>query len=298
MKSKIGGIDIRANGSYCCEMYNGEWSVVLASQSDFNRNLDREWQGLSDALTLLTHEVRHVDGFGHVGGCPLFPTQPFGCDQTYNENNLAAYGVQWWLHSQWLSGGLNVGIGCLSEFHIITIANSHISRNNNDFRKRFVDNAPPVLSMPAFPGGLCPGTTTPPTQPPTPTQTLTPTPPPTLPPTPPPTPPPTATPTPPPTPPITPTPTPPTATPRPLIQGDVDCNGAVSSVDALKLMRHVAHMAVSQNEPCPDIGTNSTWGDVDCDGAITAVDALKVLRVIAGKQVLQSEPCPDIGTPA
>jgi hypothetical protein len=37
--------------------------------------------------------------------------------------------------------------------------------------------------------------------------------------------------------------------------GDVDCNGTVTSVDALKVLRHVADLSVSQTEPCPDIGT-------------------------------------------
>jgi hypothetical protein len=79
----------------------------------------------------------------------------------------------------------------------------------------------------------------------------------------------------------------------------VDCNGEVSSVDALKELRHVAELSVSQTEPCPDIGTDtaSIWGDVDCNGAVTSVDALKVLRYVAQLSVSQTEPCPDIGTP-
>ena len=102
-----------------------------------------------------------------------------------------------------------------------------------------------------------------------------------------------------PTPTASPTPTP-SATPGPeLTQGDVDCNGAVTSVDALKELRHVAQLSVSQTEPCPDIGTDaaSLWGDVDCSGGVTAVDALKILRFVALLSVSQTEPCPDIGTP-
>jgi hypothetical protein len=79
----------------------------------------------------------------------------------------------------------------------------------------------------------------------------------------------------------------------------VDCNGAVTSVDALKELRHVAQLSVSQTEPCPDIGTDvaSFWGDVDCSGSVTSVDALKILRFVALLSVSQTEPCPDIGTP-
>ena len=60
--------------------------------------------------------------------------------------------------------------------------------------------------------------------------------------------------------PTTPTPTP-TATPTEgpqLTQGDVDCNGNVTSVDALKELRFVAQLAYTQNEPCPDIGTDES----------------------------------------
>jgi hypothetical protein len=36
---------------------------------------------------------------------------------------------------------------------------------------------------------------------------------------------------------------------------DIDCNGLVSAVDALKILRHIASLEVNQVEPCPDIGT-------------------------------------------
>jgi hypothetical protein len=36
--------------------------------------------------------------------------------------------------------------------------------------------------------------------------------------------------------------------------GDVDCSNGVNLVDALKVLRHVAQLTVSQTEPCPDIG--------------------------------------------
>ena len=71
------------------------------------------------------------------------------------------------------------------------------------------------------------------------------------------------------------------------------------AVDALKELRFVAQLSVSQNEPCPDIGDNvaSIWGDVDCSGNVTSVDALKILRHVALLSVTQNDPCPDIGTP-
>lgn len=100
----------------------------------------------------------------------------------------------------------------------------------------------------------------------------------------------------------------PTSTPEPSgtptdkegVQGDVDCDIDVDSVDALKDLRHVAALSVSQTEPCPNIETQTgtqLWGDVDCDGDVDSVDALKILRHVAALSVSQTEPCTDIGLP-
>ena len=103
-----------------------------------------------------------------------------------------------------------------------------------------------------------------------------------------------------PTPTPEPTPTPmPTATPAGLIQGNVDCNASVNSVDSLKILRFVAQLTVGQESGCPLIGAVVAlfWGDVDCSGTVNSVDSLKILRHVAQLSVAQSEPCPDIGMP-
>jgi hypothetical protein len=43
--------------------------------------------------------------------------------------------------------------------------------------------------------------------------------------------------------------------PAPPIHGDVDCDNDVDSVDALKVLRHVANLPVSQPSGCPAIGS-------------------------------------------
>ncbi len=103
-----------------------------------------------------------------------------------------------------------------------------------------------------------------------------------------------------PTPTATPEPTPtpsPTANPGGLVQGNVDCNVSVNSVDSLKILRWVALLSVAQEVGCPLIGTDvaSFWGDVDCSGAVNSVDSLKILRHVALLSVAQTEPCSDIG---
>jgi hypothetical protein len=39
------------------------------------------------------------------------------------------------------------------------------------------------------------------------------------------------------------------------LMGDVDCDNNVTAADALKILRYLAGLPVSQTEPCPDIGT-------------------------------------------
>jgi hypothetical protein len=83
-----------------------------------------------------------------------------------------------------------------------------------------------------------------------------------------------------------------------LKQGDVDCSGAVNSVDALKILRHSASLSVAQGPGCAPIGSQvaSLFGDVDCSGTVNSVDALKVLRFSAALLVTYNEPCRHIGT--
>jgi hypothetical protein len=111
-----------------------------------------------------------------------------------------------------------------------------------------------------------------------------------------------------PTPSATATPTPaPSGTPSPgatATWGDNDCSSTADAVDALKALRHVAALPVSQPPDCPEIGatvhvaeaSDHQWGDVDCDGSIDAVDALKVLRHVAALPVTPVAQCPAIGS--
>lgn len=94
---------------------------------------------------------------------------------------------------------------------------------------------------------------------------------------------------------FSPSPTP-TAPPEGPLWGDVDCDEDVDSVDSLKILRHVAGLPVSQDDPCTPIGEPPS--DVDCDGAVNAVDALKILRYVANLTVAKGEQCPSIGTHA
>ncbi len=114
------------------------------------------------------------------------------------------------------------------------------------------------------------------------------------------------------TPPPTDTPTP-TATGRTgqnLTMGNLDCDeDGISTRDNQALLRNVlSQAALSQTEPCPNIGDVSSvtvpstlgqqlaWGDMDCDGEISTRDNQALLRNVLSQAALsQTEPCPDIG---
>jgi hypothetical protein len=73
------------------------------------------------------------------------------------------------------------------------------------------------------------------------------------------------------------------------VSGDVDCDGGIDSVDALKVLRGAAGL------PNPG-GCFAGYGDVNCSGAITAVDALVLLRHVAALPITLPLGCPAIGT--
>lgn len=106
------------------------------------------------------------------------------------------------------------------------------------------------------------------------------------------------TPTPTPTPSPTPTPTPtPSPTPPPIF-GDVNCDDAITELDALTLLATLSNVEPPPPVPgCPDIGSEvegRMFGDVDCNGAIEALDPLYILYASA---LLPSPPLPT-GCPA
>jgi len=151
MKSKIGGIDIRPGGSFCCESFNGRTFIAVGAQDDFNREFDKKWTGISGNIDLYVHETRHVDGFPHVSCCGLAN----GCDDTFNTASLSPYGTQWWLNKLWLDGTINVGVGCMTPTERNDALNWFLGSANGQFASRFCTNKPAALPAPSAPGGPC-----------------------------------------------------------------------------------------------------------------------------------------------
>ncbi len=78
--------------------------------------------------------------------------------------------------------------------------------------------------------------------------------------------------------------------------GDVDCDGSVNAVDALKVLRSVALLSVTSGCATPIGSGDPLMGDVDCSGGVDAVDALALLRYVANLPVSQQPGCPEIGS--
>ncbi len=150
MKERIAGINLRdIAGASCCSQFPDGSYINVGMGDAFNRNFDRTWRGISGNIDLYGHETRHTQGFGHAGCCPVQ-----GCDITYDESNLSAYGIQYWLNRAWLTGEIEVGFPCGDPAEEIAIVNWHLNGANASIN-RFCTNPPPLVVQPPNPGGRC-----------------------------------------------------------------------------------------------------------------------------------------------
>jgi len=157
-KSRIAGINIDtrlAPGSvaaFCCSTINGQQFIVVAPiANDLNRQYRQTANGLAAQVMLIAHEVRHSEGSGysHVSCCGI----PGGCDQTYDETNLSAYGIQYYLAKQFLTGSINLGYSC--DQQTSTQLGNQFRGLANVYPIRFCDTKPATLPLPPSPGGAC-----------------------------------------------------------------------------------------------------------------------------------------------
>jgi hypothetical protein len=151
MKSKIGGVDIVAGGSFCCEQFGGKTFIAVGAQDDFNREFDKKWIGIAGNIDLYAHETRHVDGFPHSSCCGITN----GCDNTFDTANLSPYGIQWWLNMLWLEGTINVGTSCLPPLEKAEAVNWFLGAVNSQFGPRFCSGKPNAIGIPVTTLGPC-----------------------------------------------------------------------------------------------------------------------------------------------
>lgn len=172
LKEKVGGFEISTTATN--DFWGGQMFLsagdtanyfVIRAKSDSTREFQRKWAGpagISTMISLMMHERRHGDGaaFNHLRCCPAQdPANPNNaCDQTYEETaNLSPYGIQYWLEKNWISGYINVGVGCMTPTDQADAinwmrqdGNAHVNAPSN-----FCTNTPPVLTNTNNPPGGC-----------------------------------------------------------------------------------------------------------------------------------------------
>src|SRR3990172_255098 len=75
-----------------------------------------------------------------------------------------------------------------------------------------------------------------------------------------------------------------------VVQGDVNCDAVVNSIDSLQILRSVAGLSTSA-------ACLADAGDVNCDGDVNSVDSLRILRYVAGLSNTTPDGCVPIGEP-
>lgn len=150
--SKVGGVNVRdAPTASCCSGFGGRVFVDIPSGDQANREFDRGWLGISGNVSTYLHEARHRDGFPHSSCCGVTS----GCDAAYDEANLSAYGIHYWIERAWLLGTINVGMGCQGSRSARD--DGLLMRNAaNNYAARFCTQRPPPVTLPLEPGGPCP----------------------------------------------------------------------------------------------------------------------------------------------
>jgi len=157
-KSRVGGFNIDTSlnpgsvAASCCITIGGQRYITEATISnDLNRQYRLTAEGLAAHVALIAHEARHSEGNGypHVSCCGITG----GCDQSYDETNLSAYGIQYYLAKQWVTGAVNLGYSCNPQ-QVATLGYAFLGLANV-YPSRFCDNKPPALSLPSSPGGQC-----------------------------------------------------------------------------------------------------------------------------------------------
>jgi hypothetical protein len=97
----------------------------------------------------------------------------------------------------------------------------------------------------------------------------------------------------------------PSATPTNTLhvkQGDLNCDGAVTSADAFGPLDFLEDLTFGLHIPCVDLGTSvhvagvaRDWGDVNCSDGIGVDDALALLASVSSVPYERGAGCPQIG---
>jgi hypothetical protein len=121
LKAEVKGFDLKDDftaAGACCTLDQGRKFMTLGTEKTESAAVIKynytEWEFLAGYTSLIAHERRHAEptnnGYPHTGNC----NNILG-DDDYNEANLGAYGVAYWLSKAFKTGVLEVGVSCLSK---------------------------------------------------------------------------------------------------------------------------------------------------------------------------------------
>lgn len=155
MKERIGGIDIDdadTPANYCCIDVPGRLPSVHLAGPWTLTPYQFVYDVLAGLVLLLSHEVRHTEGIGHIV-CEAGPKSGLpACDGDFDPSKLSAFGVAWWMARLIETGKINVGLSCTPD-------NAQIAANflysENILSTEFMGIKPPLAAASALPGGPC-----------------------------------------------------------------------------------------------------------------------------------------------
>jgi len=155
IKARIGTIDIDDSSSpsnYCCTDVPGRLPAVHLAGPWTLTPYQFVYDLLAGLVLLLSHEVRHADGLGHVLCVSGFKTGILACDQDFDPENLSPFGVAWWMANLIETGKVNVGLSC-------NPVNAQIAANflfsEEVLSEEFMGRKPPMAVASSVPGGPC-----------------------------------------------------------------------------------------------------------------------------------------------
>lgn len=155
IKARVGGIDIDDSSNpsnYCCIDVPARLPAAHLAGPWTLKPYQFVYDLLAGLVLLLSHEVRHTDGIGHVLCVSGYKTGLYACDQDFDPANLTPYGVAWWMANLIETGKINMGLSC-------TPVNAQIAANflysQDILRTEFMGSKPPLSAASPIAGGPC-----------------------------------------------------------------------------------------------------------------------------------------------
>jgi len=146
--TRIRGVHLSSEGivaPHCCDTISGQTYIVFHSTL---RVPPSAVNPLTGTMATVVHERRHADGPQYNHSCGS------GSDTDYDERDLSAYGVHYWIYRALLTGQLQTGYSCSANWRDFA---SYWKVNANIFAMAFCRVQAPLLEVPTMRPACAPG---------------------------------------------------------------------------------------------------------------------------------------------